>query len=701
MRRSQTICESDLQQDSLFNESDHFPTSLPLRSQLKACGNLLAVFEDCHNHIYANEGLLKEKIFHEIVKLLLMKLSDEQGAANGRVLFGITSSEHRELKAGSATNFLERTAGLFTSVKKVHPKLFAEDSGLSLRPLTLAYVVGRLQLLNLTQTPGDVKGKAFQAFVNRHQRGDRGEFFTPHPIVRLAVEMVDPKPNESVIDPCCGSGGFLIQAIANVGRQAEKEPSQWNKSHFVSKQVRGIEFNPDIAQAAMVRLAFEGGTGEEILCRNALTGLGDLCGSFDIVLTNPPFGSKGKVEDYSILGSYELARKWQKNHTGEWKKSDVLLPAQTPDILFLEQCMRLLRPGGRMAVILPDGLIQNVSSGYVRWWLRSVAEVVAVVSIPQEAFVPYGTGIKTSLVLFRKLPVPASSHCYMARVRKMGYDVKGQPVFLRDESGKELRAADGSPLVDDDIGQIAEGFVAFTRGRLTSNSDEVFSVSQDALNSRLDVEHYIPSDLQLVEKLAADGAKKLGEVADICTEGDDFRLTGDEDIRYIAISNIDARTMQVVSQQTMKAHEAPSRATYLLKSGDIVTAVSGASTGTSRQATALITAEEDGAICSNGLAVLRNIAGVDPMFLLAYLRTSTFLRQIRRLMTGHAIPAISLEDLACILVPIPTLKEQQQVAESVKSVQALRREAMKAGEVLVAQTESLLSSGFTERKRNH
>src|SRR5213596_3064180 len=118
MRRTPNLSQSELKKESQFRESVQLPLSLPLRAQLKPCANLLAVFQDCHNHIYANEGLLKEKIFHEIVKLLLMKLSDEQGAPNGRVRFGITSSEQRALQAGRANEFGERTAGLFGAVKQ-------------------------------------------------------------------------------------------------------------------------------------------------------------------------------------------------------------------------------------------------------------------------------------------------------------------------------------------------------------------------------------------------------------------------------------------------------------------------------------------------------------------------------------------------------------------------------------------------------
>jgi len=148
--------------------------------------------------------------------------------------------------------------------------------------------------------------------------------------------------------------------------------------------------------------------------------------------------------------------------------------------------------------------------------------------------------------------------------------------------------------------------------------------------------------------------------------------------------------MQVVSQQVMKVHEAPSRATYRVCAGDIITAISGASTGTAKHATALITEEEEGAICSNGLAVLRNVRGVNLLFLLCYLRTPYFLRQVRRLLTGHAIPAISLNDLANVLVPIPSPEVQQAVAESVCRLQDLRRRTLRLGKQVVNEVESAL-----------
>jgi type I restriction enzyme M protein len=672
------------EQQLLFTEENLLPATLPRPHELCPATNLSAVFDECHNYIYANEGLLKDKIFHEIVKLLIMKLYDEQNNAKRGLQFGITSSEYRNILANRPNDFEPRIRKLFDTVRSKYGSLFSDDA-LKLKPLTLAYIVGRLQYISLAQTPGDVKGEAFQAFIYRHQRGDRGEFFTPHPIVRLAVEMIAPRPNEKIIDPACGSGGFLIQAISYICRNYPNI----DKPTYVRERICGIEFNPDVALSAMIRLAFEGGAGTEIICANALVENEQFNNAFDIVLTNPPFGSKGKIEDQRILKSYLLARKWNRTSNDEWEVTRSVLAGQSPEILFIEKCLKLLRPGGRMAIVLPDGLLQNVSNSHVRFWIRSQAKVLGVVSIPQEAFVPYGTGIKTSLLLLQKLPAIAN-RVFMAQIQKIGYDVKGQPVYKRDESGKFVRTSAGLPVIDDDVDEIARAYHRLQNGNFEFESDTIYSVPEKMLNARLDVEHYHPKDRKLLEHLQANGAKPLGEIADILNETDDFRLASNGDIRYIAISDVDARTMQVVSQQIIKPHEAPSRATYRVRQGDIITAISGASTGTPRHATALITEDEDGAICSNGFAVLRNIHGVEPLFLLAYMRTEYYLRQVRRLMTGHAIPAISIDDLAKVLVPVPPVEIQKKIADEIAIILAMRKEALKTGERVVKETESFI-----------
>lgn len=670
------------EQQLLFTEENLLPAALPRVSELRPAANLSAIFDECHNYIYANEGLLKDKIFHEMVKLLAMKLYDERNNGKSGLQFGVTSDEYRGVLSNRAGGFRRRMEQLFKEVRSEYGAFFSDDA-LRLDPLTLAYVVGRLQFVSLTHTPGDVKGEAFQAFVYRHQRGDRGEFFTPHPVVRLAVEMVNPQSHETVIDPACGSGGFLIQTISHVFRQCPG----LDRSAYIRERVRGVEFNPDVALSAMIRLAFEGGSGAEILCANALLQNDQFDGAFDIVLTNPPFGSKGKIEDQRILKSYALARRWNRAGQEEWEATRNVLAGQSPEILFIEKSLNLLRPGGRLAIVLPDGLLQNISNSHVRFWMRSQAKVLGVISIPQEAFVPYGTGVKTSLLLLQKLPA-AAERVFMARIGKIGYDVKGQPLYKRDAGGKLMRTPAGLPVIDDDLGEILLAYRQFQDGRLETEKDAIFFVPETMLNSRLDVEHYRPDDQKLLRQLRVNGAKPLGDVADILAETDNFRLESNDEIRYIAISDVDARAMQVVSQQVIRPHEAPSRASYRLRQGDIITAISGASTGTPRHATALITEDEDGAICSNGFAVLRNIRGVEPLFLLAYMRTESYLRQVRRLMTGHAIPAISLDDLAKVYVAIPPVEVQRRIANRIAEILNMRKEALKAGERLIEETES-------------
>jgi type I restriction enzyme M protein len=673
------------EQQVLFTEESLLPNNLPRFNELRPATNLSSIFDECHNYIYANEGMLKDKIFHEMVKLLVMKLHDEQDSTRNEMQFGVTSSEYREILKNNPSVFNQRLGKLYDTVRSKYSSLFPDES-LKLKPLTLAYIVGRLQYISLIRTPGDVKGEAFQAFVYRHQRGDRSEFFTPHPVVRLAVEMIAPKPNEIIIDPACGSGGFLIQTISYVCRHNP----DIEKSAYVRKHICGIEFNPDVALSAMIRLAFEGGIGAEIICANALVKNEQLNNAFDIVLTNPPFGSKGKIEEQRILKSYILARRWNRTGNDIWEATRNVLAGQSPEILFIELCLKLLRPSGRMAIVLPDGLLQNISNNHIRFWIRSQAKVLGVVSIPQEAFVPYGTGIKTSLLLLQKLPATAD-RVFMARIQKIGYDVKGQPVYKRDDNGRFFKKSSGMHVVDDDIDDIAVAYSKFRESNLEPECESIYFVPEKMLNVRLDVEHYHPEDRKLLEHLQASGAKSLGEIAHILNETDDFRQASNGDIRYIAISDVDARTMQVVSQQVIKAHDAPSRAKYRLQKNDIITAISGASTGTTRHATALITDDEEGAICSNGFAVLRTIRGIDPFFLLAYMRTEFFLRQVRRLMTGHAIPAISVEDLSKVLVPIPDIESQKKISDGIVAIFDMRKESLKNGLRVIAETESIIS----------
>ncbi|MGB4339311.1 MAG: N-6 DNA methylase, partial [Candidatus Hydrothermia bacterium] len=393
---------------------------LPEKKDLKPALELKSIFETCHNYIYANEGLLKEKVFNEVLKLIFMKMVDEK-RSSAKCEFGITSEEEEEIKEGKSSVFTERIIKLFEEVKSRYSDVFEQNERINLKPITLAFVVSQLQEYSLIETKADVKGTAFQTFVYAHQRGERGEFFTPHPIVELAVEMLDPKDDEKFIDPACGSGGFLVNGMNYVKEKFIKErPDKKSKANEFLKEyahahISGIDINPDLSKVAKMHMILydDGHTG--IYSANSLSSFEELMdlaskarvpspltpspNTFDVLMTNPPFGSKGKVTDKKILKQFELGYKWRQDKTtGKWIKTDELQNGQVPDILFIERCLQLLKDGGRMAIVLPDGNLNNSSLGYVRQFIQQNARILAVVSMPVGTFMQAGVNPKTSVL---------------------------------------------------------------------------------------------------------------------------------------------------------------------------------------------------------------------------------------------------------------------------------------------------------------
>lgn len=464
---------------------------LPEKKELKPAPELKSVFETCHNYIYANEGLLKEKVFNEVLKLIFIKMVDEK-SANPRCEFGITTEEEKEIREGKPSPFIDRIFRLFERVKGAYSDVFDLGERINLKPITLAFVVSQLQDYSLIKTTADIKGTAFQTFVYAHQRGERGEFFTPYPIVELAVKMLDPKDYELVLDPACGSGGFLIQAMKHVWDTIDKNRPDLEektridmKVRYAHTYIRGIDINPDLAKVAKMHMVLydDGHTG--IFAENALEEFERIADTTkgpsqitsecaDIVMTNPPFGSKGKVTDRRILRQFKLGYKWkQDKKTGKWTKTDQLQNGQVPDILFIERCLQLLKDGGRMAIVLPDGNLNNSSLGYVREFIQQRARILAVVSMPVGTFMHAGVNPKTSVLFLQKLNQKDLERLkskkypiFMAVAEKVGYDLNSKTpkvLYKKNEKGEILKDKNGEPILDTDVPTIIEAFNEFKR----------------------------------------------------------------------------------------------------------------------------------------------------------------------------------------------------------------------------------------------
>jgi type I restriction enzyme M protein len=634
-------------------------------------------FEDIHNYLYANDGLSEHEVLEEIVKILFIKYYDEQRENKS---FFISGSELSG--AGSGKNrspFLSRISRLFEETKQKYSSYFDSRDCLKLSPPALAFAVKKLQKINFADSKEDANGLAFQKFLGSHAKGGRGQFFTPDPVIDFCVEIIQPEPDEKIIDPACGTGGFLFSSL----RYIKKRCKDIAVRDYVRNNIFGTEINPRISQIAKIKFLIECNADPNILCGSALADirglslkyrLNTLENYFDIILTNPPFGTQGKITDRELLSKYELGFKWNR-HGSDYIKSSEILKGQIPEILFIERCLQILRPGGRLGMVLPSGHFENSSLEYLRRYIKAKADILGVVLLPQETFIPYGTGVKASLLFLHKKNgrLTNSGRGFFSRIKKTGYagNKNGTPVYKKDRYGNTL-SENGEKIIDEDFSEAVRDYRAFlkTSGIKSENS---FCLPAAQLDGRFDYNYYAPENRQLVATLIKLKSLRLCEAADIVKNKSD-RLKQNETVEYVELSDICTKSFEIINSAALPAGELPSRASYELKTGDIITAVAGNSVGTRKHATAYVTEAFDRAVCTNGFRVLRNFR-ISPFYLLYYFQSSLFLRQVFMYRTGAAIPAVSDEDFSNILVYLPSESEIKKISAAVEKSFRLRERA--------------------------
>ncbi len=367
----------------------------------------------------------------------------------------------------------KRVELLFEQVKADYPSIFRASEEIELKPVVLAYLVTQLQMYSLLESDIDVKGRAYEEIVGSNLRGDRGEFFTPRNICRMAVAMLDPGEKQLVLDPACGTGGFLITAMNHVIDKIRiAEMAKWgNKIERAEKAIRervrrfaqqlivGIDFNPDLVKASKMNMVLNNDGAGGLFQANSLASPAiwdvdlrkyNLMGKVDCLFTNPPFGSKILVSDPAILEQYDLGHSWSYEKAGDrWTMTRVVQKSQPPEILFIERCVKFLKPGsGRLAIVLPDGILGSPGLGYVREWILQHTKVLASIDLHPDTFQPF-VSIQTSvLILERKseeliaLETAAKKMndypVFMAIANHIGHDKRGNTTYVRDRRGNEI-----------------------------------------------------------------------------------------------------------------------------------------------------------------------------------------------------------------------------------------------------------------------
>lgn len=627
--------------------------------------NLLKRFEEIHDYIYANDGLSAHQTLNEFVNILFVKLYDENNKAR---LFENFSDSN-----------IEKINAVFDKIKQEYNDIFDGDDRIKLSKNSLEFIVKKLKDISLQNSSGDVGGLAFQKFLSHKEKDGNGQFFTPSPVVDFCVKMINPKFGETVIDPCCGSGGFLFSTFKHLSKKIEKK-------EIISNQIFGTDINRDIAKISKMKFLLEENVRTNIFCANSLSNFSTLRnlfekqivehGGFDIVLTNPPFGATGKITDTDILKSFDLGFKWLKNG-GDYLKTNALSNGQPAEILFIERCLQLLKEGGRMGIVLPNGHFENPSLEYLRYYIKLKTKILAVVNLPQETFIPYGTGVKTSLLFLQKdTPnIEKQYPVFFSKVKKIGYqgNKNGTPVYKKDGFGR-IVTENGLPVTDEDFSTVLSDYQNFNTNK-NINTDNSFSLDYNELNGRFDYDFYSPGNRNILNRLAHHSVR-LGEIVDIVKQKSLKLKNKNSVVQYVELSDINTHSFEIINSTEYTVHELPSRASYELKENDIVTAIAGNSVGTHKHATAFVGKDYDGAICTNGFRVLRN-PKINGFYLLYFFKTDMFLKQMMMYRTGAAIPNVSDNDLQNILVYLPEESVISHIGSQMQKSFALRNESAK------------------------
>lgn len=444
------------------------------RLRVATGNNLLYAFKRCHDYIHANQGGSKEQIFWEFLKLLFAKIEDE--TYGGRPRFAIRTAEERNDPDGRK-EVKDRVEGLFKEVKKrkEFSGLFeAQAEGIVFNAETVSYIVSQLEKYDFIHSSVDVKGVAYETIVGPTLEGTKGEFFTPRNVVKMTVKMLNPEPGNRICDPACGTGGFLVIAFNYISEKLrQKHKLNWKNSqkpcdaeekalfheiHEAGTHIFGTDFNSNLVKAAQMNMIMNNDGRGGLFSVNSLKEPGQWpkevrdkiqLGTMDFVMANPPFGAKIKIDNSEILEQYDLAHGWSKTNDGRWQMEANVRNAMEPEVLFVERCVKLLKPGtGKLGIVLPDSILSNPGYAFIRYWILQNCQVLASVDLPVETFLPR-TGTQTSVLILRrksdqeKLMESMSGQMlpyeiFMANVKKVGKDRRGNFIYKKDEKGREI-----------------------------------------------------------------------------------------------------------------------------------------------------------------------------------------------------------------------------------------------------------------------
>lgn len=663
------------------------------KEDLSPASDLASIFEQCEDEVIAHQGGVD--VFDELFKIILTKIYDEVENLHSPDAVAEFRAGPMEDPSQVATRIRLQFQGSdeqdIYGVKRKYDDVFEGDEEINLSDENIYRVVGILQNTDLMETNMDVLGSGFEALVPNQMKQDKGQYFTPRHVVKMTTELVGPKRYEDVLDPACGSGGFLVYVMKHLRDKLLEERGEDNFEEvmelvrdYASNRAYGLDYDQRLVRVAKAYMVIWGDGRSNVRQVQDSLRYFDWPGEiqadiqeegFDIVLTNPPFA--GDLDITNIRQHFDLGSKNGKD-----------LNNQRKDILFLERCIKHLRPGGRMGIVLPKGDLDEKDQDYVRDYIRKHTKIEAVIGLHKNAFLPY-TGDRTTVLLLEKKEEPGEEvdddhEVFMAVSENPAKNEEGEPIYKRDESGSVITDEEG-PVLDTDIYQIIEDYHSDSEPELG------YYVSYDELEDRLNPQYYHPKYDQIEEQL--EGVDLVVSIEDLLDSDERWPLingidisslsdTGkreyvDEGTPYLRAGDVDRNLIDLEDSNKVEFTRDDLKDSRKLESGDLVISRKGTTGRVS-----VVTDLEKHSIISSEVMKLRlrdEIEGpdgetrkVDPFYVSAYLNSHIGQLQIKRHLTGSISMGINQTDLKSVRLPLPDEDKQAEIGDKYRRVRDLR-----------------------------
>ena len=488
--------------------------------------DLKLAFRRCHNAIYRS-GIDSEDIALDMVRIILSKIEDESSAKN-ECEFHITPEEFSHETSCNAACM--RVRRLFNTVRDRYTDVFTPTEEITASNAQLAVVISQLQQYSFMDSPHDVIGTAYETYVASHLKGERGQYFTNRLVVNMMVKMAAPTEKDIILDPACGSGGFILTAMNYIFDNIDKSSRSSNSKEILKRnvvhQLFGIDISPKLVKIAKANMLLGKDGHGGIEHANSLDSISKLSAHFNelcgiekptIILTNPPFGSghELRVKEQNILVQYKNGHQWDVADNGEVFYSEKLNDRQgiAPELLFLEKCLTWIKDGGIIGIVMAKGQLDNREALAIRKTICSQAQILAVINLHEDTFEPF-CGSKASVIFLRKQKnIPHDYRIFMAISNKVGQTSRGESIFKKDAEGNPI-VRNGQHVLDEDLSEIADSYQNFKNGILTE-SEFRYTISFSDLDSdtlSLNPVHYLPQHNAALRKVITLGENDNFEI---------------------------------------------------------------------------------------------------------------------------------------------------------------------------------------------